>query len=148
MKIKPSPLKLLDFTVFSFKMDITPADDPREVYLSLLPVEIDFDAFQPKEDEKGIRIIEMNLLVNKAGKKAGYKFSLTASGVFSLEDATSLIENEKSNLLGISTINLMISNIRGFLKNVTNYGPFGAYLLPSVDMNHLMQEKVRMEKTD
>jgi preprotein translocase subunit SecB len=148
MKIKPSPLQLLDFTVFSFKMGITPTDDPREINLSLLPVEIDFDTFQPKDAEKSIRIIEMNLLVNKAGKKAGYKFSLTASGVFSLEDETSLNENEKNNLLGISTINLMISNIRGFLKNVTSYGTFGAYLLPSVDMNDLMQEKVRKEKSD
>lgn len=143
MKAKTSPLKLLDFTVFVFKLDSIHSDDPQNIHLQKLPIEIDFDIFEPKEKlgEDDLRIIEMKITINKTRKKPGYFITLTASGVFAVDKPDKLSHEEKENLLGISTITIMVSNIRGFLKNITSYGPYGHYILPSVDMKHLIQEK-------
>jgi preprotein translocase subunit SecB len=147
MKAKASPLQLLDFTVFVFKLDSIHSDDPQNIHLQNLPIEIDFDIFEPKEnlEDDDLRIIEMKIAINKTRKKPGYYIALTASGVFAVDTVDKLSHDEKENLLGISTINMMVSNIRGFLKNVTSYSPYGHYILPSVDMKHLIQEKNKQD---
>jgi len=141
MKAKTSPLQLIDFTVFNCSFESIQTDDPKVINLPGLPVDIDFDVYEPKGEVSNLRIIEMRLSVNKTRKKPGYSITLTSSGVFAIQNIESMHPHEVGNLLGISTINMMISNIRGYLKNISSYAPYGAYLLPSIDMGHLIKEK-------
>ena len=141
MKAKQSPLKLRDFTVFRNHIDFISTDDPKVVNLYDLPIIIDFEIFEPEQNGSLFRLVEMILNVNKSGKKPGYRIDVRVSGVFEIEEGRQVKEGVVQNLLGISTISLLISNIRGYLKNVTAYGAYGAYLLPSIDINHLIEAK-------
>jgi preprotein translocase subunit SecB len=147
MKAKQSPLKLKDFTVFRSHVDFVFTDDPKLVHLYNLPVNIDFDVFQPEQNEKPIRFVEMTLSVNKTGKLPGYKIDCRVSGVFELEENEKIPNEIVHNLLGISTINLLISNLRGYLRNITSYGAYGPYLLPSLDINELLNTKLEKTKS-
>jgi preprotein translocase subunit SecB len=44
-------------------------------------------------------------------------------------------------LLTHSAIPIVIGQIRSYISTLTALGPFGSYLLPSIDMNHLLEMK-------
>lgn len=141
MRAKQSPLKFRDFTVFRSHIDFVSTDNPKNVNLYDLPVNIDFEIFEPEQNGSLLRLVEMVLSVNKSGKKPGYRIDIRVSGVFEVEENNQVSESVINNLFGISAISLLISNIRGYLKNVTSYGAYGAYLLPSIDINQLLEAK-------
>ncbi|MDZ7743464.1 MAG: protein-export chaperone SecB [Bacteroidota bacterium] len=141
MKARQSSLKLLGFNIFKSSIDFVSTENPEEVNLYSLPIDIDFDIFEPKDEEDFHRIGEIKLKVNPSGKKPGYSIELTASGFFELTNPEKFEKEIKENLLGISIVNILIGNIRGYLKNVTSYGAYGPYLLPSIDMSHLLKQK-------
>ncbi len=145
MKAKQSPLKLRDFTVFRSHVDFVSTENPKTVNLYDLPINIDFEIFEPDESGSLLRLVEMVLSVNKSGRKPGYKIDIRVSGVFEVENTGKLPDSTIHNLLGISTISLAISNIRGYLKNITAYGAYGSYLLPSIDINQLLDSKISKE---
>lgn len=141
MKAKQSALKLLEFNIFRSSIDFVSTENPEEVDLYNLPIDIDFDIFEPKDESDYHRIGEIRIKINSTNKKPGYSIELIASVFFELTNPEQIDEEIKENLLGISIINILVGNIRGYLKNVTSYGVYGSYLLPSIDMTHLLKQK-------
>lgn len=78
--------------------------------------------------------ISMQMHVNKQ-KEFGYELEVDAIGHFSFEGKIS--RYDKRALMELSAPSIMIGNIRGYLQNVTAYGSFGAYILPSIDATDL-----------
>ena len=144
MKVNFSPLHLTNFRVQSFlhKTYVPTPEDGNNSIISIatLPVDIDFEQFVTDNSF----IVSMDIHVNKK-KEWGYELKIEAYGDFYLEENPDLSEQMKSNLIGISSVNIMISNIRGYLKNVTAYGFLGAYLLPSIDVNGLLAAKRKQQ---
>lgn len=143
MKAKQSPLKLVDFSIFESNYKFIPPKDESfdKSALNNLPINIDFDHFEPKDGPDNHKMIEMRCKINASGNKPGYSIFLTASGIFEVQDLEKLDESTVTNLFGVSSINLMISNIRGYLINITSYGPLGSYILPPVNIKHLLDTK-------
>ena len=144
MKVNFSPLNLKKFQVQDFTQKTILSEVGEENYgieTKLHTVDLDFEQFL----HNGEFLVSMDLHVNKK-KDVGYELKVEAYANFFIEEHPDLTEQMKENLLGISSVNIMISNIRGYLRNVTAYGFFGPYLLPSVDVNDLLAEKRKQQQ--
>ncbi|HCN36653.1 MAG TPA: hypothetical protein DIS94_02945, partial [Bacteroidetes bacterium] len=84
-----------------------------------------------------INILAMNINTQKL-RLPGYSFSILSSGKFLIKNFDSHPEDEKTNFIFRSSLPMMIANCRAFLSNVTAFGKFGKYSLPSVDITHFL----------
>ena len=74
--------------------------------------------------------------VSSSVKEAGYSFDVSAVGFFTLRDDTDA--KRRDQLLLRSALPMMISAIRGYVADMTAHSVYGRYLLPTIDMAHLL----------
>ena len=145
MKAKASPLQLKDFSVFETKFNAIIPDEHVDIDLSTLPVHIDFDIMQPEDKEDYSRLLNIEVKINPAKKHAGYSIFLQAGAIFDIAGHAELDDKTIKNLLGISALSISISQVRGYLQNITSYGFCGAYLLPPIDIKNLFDKKIKAQ---
>lgn len=139
MKAKITPLKFHKFlveealfkTVIPNKSKVQSNDSTPEY-----TVDIDFNHYINPQLIK----VDMVVGVNTKGKQAGISVKIKAIGIFSLK-TEGLNENQIFNLKVVSTTSIMINNIRNYISQLTSYSPFGMYMLPTIDITHLIEEK-------
>ncbi|HRE40626.1 MAG TPA: hypothetical protein PLG90_04775 [Ignavibacteria bacterium] len=137
MEIKKSDLILQDFNVlnFSFKTDNSFKGIPEfQNYI----VDMDFKILTDKvKIGEFINILAMNINTQKL-KLPGYSFSILTIGKFYINNFKSHPDKEKNNFIFRSSLPMMIANCRAFLSNVSAFGKFGKYSLPSIDITHFL----------
>lgn len=142
MIVKESPLILNEFLLLNSSYEfIEPKTengiDINDVFKTYL-VDINYN-IQGDEDHANVFVkVEVN---NIDDKKCGYSLMFEGVGIFGFEEDSSLSMDEKRNLIFYSAISICISNLRAIIANMTAYGPFGRYTLPSIDLNHLIASK-------
>ncbi|MFW5805959.1 MAG: hypothetical protein ACOCVX_05460 [Bacteroidales bacterium] len=146
MKAKSSPLQLKDFSVFETKFDAIIPDEPVDIDFSNLPIQMDFDILQPENREDYSRLLNIEVKINAAKKHPGYSIYLRAGAIFDIIDHNKLEDKTIKNLLGISALSISISQVRGYLQNISSYGFCGPYLLPPIDINDLFEKKIKAEQ--
>lgn len=139
MKPIASPLRILDFAITMMDFGLVFAD--RELSLSAeferYEVDIDFDMIK----EGDLRVF-IRASVNQGPKKlAGYTLKAEAVCLFELDGKRKLKESEQSSIEGFSTIYIALNSLRGLISNFTANAPFGRYILPSIDLNDLIEKK-------
>lgn len=86
-------------------------------------------------------IVRIEIDINNKGKKMpGYVISLKIDYLFQITD-DELDEAAVSNLKTLSAISISIAKLRGDLERITQPYQFGAYSLPSIDMQDLFAKK-------
>jgi hypothetical protein len=135
-----SKLHTIDFRVIESKFSTVeqPNQKSELVDLSKLPIDIEFAVADNLQD-KGVFAMHIDCTVNSNAIEFGYSIQLKAVGIFQM-DMDSLEQTEQINLKTISPLSLMIGNVRGFLRDITSYGIYGAYQLPSIDIVHLIKQ--------
>ncbi len=146
MKVKLSPLRIIKFQVQEFAHKTIISEDLEntegfwEIEMYKHSIDLNFDQYFNDRDF----LIEMQMHINKK-KEIGYELKIDAFAQFQIQEHSKISDGVKGNLLTISSVNMMISNIRGYLKNVTSYGVFGGYLLPSIDMADVLSQKMKKQ---
>ena len=147
MKPHMSPLVLNDFAIincnfkFTAPLEITDIRKIAEEY----PLDIDFAII--KEND-GTRVFIKAGINNGDNKLPGYSIFAEGAAIFELKSVSSLSEEDKKSLLQYSAVSIAINSLRGFISSLTANAPFGKYILPSIDVNNLFQQKFAMEKKD
>jgi preprotein translocase subunit SecB len=139
MKPISSPLKLLDFAIMRMEFEFIPNPEAvnTEKVFETYELDLDFDVF--KND---IMQIVMTVDINTGSTpKPGYKISAEVVSLFKMDTSAVLTEGEKENLEGFSTLYIALNNLRGVISSFTAHAPFGRYILPSIDLNDLIQKK-------
>jgi preprotein translocase subunit SecB len=138
MKPKPSPLQILDFalTELEFKM-IPPENEQVDIVQSFKDYELDIDFGLSNDDFLKVYI---KAEVNRDEKLPGYSMMVEAACIFQF-DAGDLEEGIQRQLEGFSTIYIALNSLRGLISNFTSNAPFGRYILPSIDLNDLIEKK-------
>jgi preprotein translocase subunit SecB len=142
-----SKLRHLDFRVLESSLQTIEVKGKQGQLISLenLPLEFDFTTANNNQNSAEFAF-SVNCLVNMKEKPApGYQIKVRAVGVFHL-DVDSLSPEELQNFKILSPLSLMIGNIRGFVRDITSYGIFGSYQIPSIDIIKLVLEKSKKVK--
>ncbi len=139
MKAKTTPLTFQKFIVEEAQLEVvapSPSKPMKNDTIARYDIDISFNHYVLKELIK----VDMDVTVNPQKKHAGFSITVKATGLFSLI-ANELSEQQVYNLQVISTTSIMINNVRNYISQLTAFTPFGMYLLPTIDINHLIEEK-------
>jgi len=144
MKIKESPLKLMDIFILNSKYEFLLSDDQEDPtkYLKDYPVDIDFTS-PSLEADKFYRLF-MKIEINWTKDFPGHSLQVEGVGIFTLDSSVS--EQDKVNLLTTSAISMLMNSLRGYISNMTSYTPFGRYVLPSISVHDLIIDKKKEQE--
>jgi len=146
MKAKKSPMILKSFLLLNHKYQFIHTAEKPDVKKIMDDYLIDVD-YAMRTDDKGYINIFAKIGVNNIDKPLpGYKLFIEGVCIFSFDDKKQIDQIVKNQLLHASGINICINNLRNILSITTANGPFGRYLLPALDVNHLLSEKRRISK--
>lgn len=145
MVAQKSPLLYKSFYVVSFdyKFKDSVTVEPEEPNQQDYMIEVDF---LHREVQENSFDLYLKLEINGGKEKLpGYSFFLEAVGNFVLIPE-GLTEGAMKNLTLLSPLTMLISSVRGFILEVSAHGVAGRYLLPSIDVYDLVNQKSKRKK--
>jgi preprotein translocase subunit SecB len=140
MKAEASPLHIIDFAVtqLDFNLVVSPnLDEDLRRYFKQYAVDVDFGLSKDEFLRVFIKA-EVNYSENKL---PGYSLAAEAACIFEFDKGSNLPAAIKNNLEGFSTVYIALNSLRGLISNFTANAPFGRYILPSIDLNDLIEKK-------
>lgn len=142
MKPSASPLSIVDFAITSFDFKfITPTDgsqiDVKKLF-SNYDIDIDFGIHSNEITHVYMRA---KINCNEKEKKPGYFIDAEATCIFEFNEKIEISKDAKSSMEGFSTIYIALNTLRGFISQITANAPWGRYILPSIDLNDLIEKK-------
>lgn len=141
MQVKKSPLILEEVFIIASNIISVPETEESTGALNEFEIDVDFDVYTNDSDSDAHRVVISVSGNDQENPSPGYCFSIVAQGSFNYDKDTKIKKKDKDILLTHSAIPIVIGQIRSYLSTLTALGPFGSYLLPSIDMNHLLALK-------
>ena len=139
MKPIPSPLNIIDVTVLNFEYAFVFPKEEIDFKQNFENYELDID-FSIRSN--GFLEVFMRSEINRGTVKLpGYSIYAEIVCVFEINKDIKLSDEAKSNIEGFSTIYIALNNLRGIISQFTGNAPLGRYILPSVDLNNLIEQK-------
>lgn len=146
---KKSVLELIDFSIIESQYKFVPPTDKShkiDIDDTFRNYDVFIDYMLRSQDEQHI-VIRSKVVINPEGDSnddvlTGYHLLVEGAAIFSLEEE-GLSDEELRNLINFSSVSILISNIRGYIANLTAYAPFGKYILPAIDVRSLINEKAK-----
>jgi preprotein translocase subunit SecB len=142
MIAQSSAIKLKKFAVLQSHYEFEqPKKNIRDVQKTFEAYEIDIDFAHHSEDEDDLIHVFVKIGINQAKRTLpGYKLLVEGVGIFHLNEK-GLNKQEINNLKYYSTVSIVVGYLRNSLAGITASAPFGPYLLPAIDMQHLFALK-------
>jgi hypothetical protein len=139
MKPDVSPLRILDVAVLKFEYETIFPDKDFDIRATFDKYDLDIDF--TLTNDNFIRVF-LKTDINKGSKKLpGYTISVEIVCVFEFDKAIKITEEEKRSMEGFSTIYIALNHLRSFISQFTGNTPMGKYILPSIDLNKLIEQK-------
>lgn len=144
MKPKLSPLVLNDFAIINCNFKFIAPQEKTNIrkLVEEYSLEIDFAIIR---DVKNIKVF-IKSAINNNNNLPGYSIFAEGVAIFELISENSLPDEDKKSLLQYSAVSIAINSLRGFISSLTANAPFGKYILPSIDVNNLFQQKLATAK--
>jgi len=149
MIAQSSAIKLKHFAVLQSHYEFEhPKKELKNVQKIFDAYEIDIDFAHHDEDEDKTIHVFVKIGINQANKTLpGYKLLIEGVGIFSLKEED-LTEEKINNLKFYSTVSIIVGYLRNTLSGITASAPYGPYLLPAIDMQHLFALKGQNEEAN
>ncbi len=113
----------------------------RRIRFDRLKLVCDFDIFMSeKEEDKIDFIVNFNIKCNEE-EKPGYYFDISAVGEFTLKSIEAMNDNVENQYILFTALPMIINSTRVYIQNITSMHPFGSYLLPTLDLGKLIENK-------
>ncbi|HZL10066.1 MAG TPA: hypothetical protein VFC65_08715 [Prolixibacteraceae bacterium] len=141
MQVKKSPLILDEVFIIASNIISVPETEESTAALNEFEIDVDFDVYSNDSDSDSRRVVVSVSGNDPEHPSPGYCFSIVAQGTFRYDKDAKIRKKDKDILLTHSAIPIVIGQIRSYISTLTALGPFGSYLLPSIDMNHLLATK-------
>jgi len=139
-----SPLKWEKFGILNWELNFIEPENPGDKISPAKLFEeyqIDIDFHHANVSEHLLQVL-LSIGINDIEEpKPGYRIFVESVGIFDLSDVLKLEEGPRQNLKIFATTNLMIGRVRGLIPTLSSQAPFGAYQLPSIDLNDLINQK-------
>jgi preprotein translocase subunit SecB len=142
MTPKLSPLCLLDFAILNARFKHTAVDENTDITTLVNQYNFDIDFAIVNQSDQYRLFVKVS--INEGGEKRLPGYSIFAEGVaiFKFEN-NEISDEDKASLLNYSGISITLNNLRGVISSLTAFAPFGRFILPSIDVIDLLQQKAQ-----
>ncbi|ARK10381.1 hypothetical protein A6C57_08590 [Fibrella sp. ES10-3-2-2] len=150
MRITKSPLELVDFFLLDTQYRyVSPEGELPEADTAVFEnYDVDLDyMFQPdKQDQHEIWVYVRTAINCGTDPLPGYTIFLEGTGHFRAKEQDGMSDEVWGTLLNNSALAIVINNLRSAIMQITAHGPFGKYILPSMDLADLHHQKAAAYK--
>ena len=143
MLVEKSPLSLDEVFIIACNLISIPESEGANGQINDFNIDIDFNIFNNLTTPDSKKVIVSISGNNPDNPKPGYSLSVVAQGIFKYDPGVKVKKKDKDFLITHSAIPILIGQIRGYISTLTALGPYGSYLLPGINMNHLLAVKSR-----
>jgi len=143
MLVEKSPLVLDEVFIIASNLISIPESEGRSGQLNDFDIDIDFNIFNNLATPDSKKVVLSVSGNNPENPKPGYSFSVVAQGIFKYDSEVKVKKKDRDFLITHSAIPILIGQIRSYISTLTALGPYGSYILPGINMNHLLAAKSR-----
>ena len=144
MEVARSVLSFENFWVLHSSCTFIEEETNSEVDLFSLPMYVDFDVTETKE---GFFNVYLDVNINSDDNaRSGYAIFVSVFGLFYLNEIDKLSQMDIEEYSFFSAVPMLLGSTRGFIQNLTSNGLYGQYLLPTINLEDLIDQK--MENND
>ena len=136
MKAKQATLNVKSFYILRSDFKVIYSDNGKDDVFYDGEIDIDFGVHIINEDSFSV-VMKISLNHDKT-PKAGYSFFVEGYGIFSFNEK---ISKEQKRMFTSLALNVMVGNIKAYVKNITSSSPYGTYILPLINMQDLIDKK-------
>jgi len=152
MEIPKSNLEFLDFLVLHTEyVFIEPKKevDIKDVFNAYL-IDVNFDKTRDVNKDNMTQFnVHIAVNINTLDKPLpGYQIKAKGVSLFQLTHNDQLSKKEETNLKNISALSITINALRNYISQLTAHGPFGKLVLPAVNVNDLINAKIKEIKAE
>ncbi len=145
MIAKRSAFELKEFFLLDLGLKFSHLQDGTEIPDLLDSYNIDIDyAIRGSEGYKYQLFVKV--FVNFDERLPGFSINAEGVGFFEFDPGLNIPQSEKSAFLNFSGVSICLNTLRGIISNVTSNSALGRYLLPSIDVNSLIEQKANLLK--
>lgn len=143
MIAKRSSLDLAEFILINQQYQFTfpPEEEESGAIMADYIVDIDFSI---NSLDNQVFQLYVSIGVNREKLLSGYTIYSEGVGFFDFSKSPKLTIKEKRDFLQFSGISICINQLRSIIGSLTAHGPFGKYLLPAIDVNDLLAQKMKI----
>jgi hypothetical protein len=141
MKPIPSPLNIVEFALINLEFNFIQPEPQLDIDQEKLFLEYDLDIDFSIHRNDLIRVL-IKAEINRASKRLpGYSILAEVACFFEFNKEVEISVEVKNNIEGFSTIYMALNTLRGVISQVTANAILGRYILPSIDLNDLIEKK-------
>lgn len=144
MLVEKSPLILEEVFIIASNLISIPAPEGSTEQVNDFDIDVDFNIFNNIATPDSKKVVVSVSGNNPENPMPGYSFSVVAQGVFKYDPEVKVKKKDRDFLITHSAIPILIGQIRSYLTTLTALGPYGSYVLPGINMNHLLAVKSRV----
>ncbi len=140
MNPKKSPIQQTQFAVLQSSVSVFVNKKTKQVDLKDIPLDIDYDVYF--NDILGPYIYRVVMTIKGNAKKSvpGYVFTLKVGGEYQLSEELECTSKDYDSYVYNTGVACLINEARVYLQTLTAFFPFGAYIMPMIDMNDIMKQ--------
>jgi len=142
MKLIHSPLQLKKFNLlqYEFKLILSESNKKINIKEDIFPKYVVDVNFAWKKNNDG-QVVFCKLEINRVNEKEiGYSIVAEGMGIFKLEENT--LEADAKNLITYSAPSIVLQELRALIRNNTFIAPHGAYVLPTINIQAQIRQKI------
>lgn len=148
MLVEKSPLILEEVFIIASNLISIPSPEGSTTKVNDFDIDVDFNIFNNLATPDAKKVVVSVSGNNPENPVPGYSFSVVAQGVFKYDPDVKVKKKDRDFLITHSAIPILIGQIRSYITTLTALGPYGSYVLPGINMNHLLAVKSRVSLGD
>lgn len=136
MLVKESLLKFENFAVLSSSCRYNHGENLTNEFVQSYPIDIDLEILQHQDESKFKVFVSVKL---NEENKPGYSINVVSATLLSISSSASA--SDIDILIKHSGVQMAIANLRAYIEIITSYYPLGKYIMPTIDLNDLLDKK-------
>jgi preprotein translocase subunit SecB len=145
MKVKHSKLELKDLVILNLDYQFNTPKENIDVdkLMSTYNIDLDFMIIESLANEYKV-FVKASINYNLKKPVYGYSIFIECGSAFKIDSEVS--KDERNQLISNSALVMTLNFLRVSLVNITGSFPFGKYILPSIDVKDLLEQKAIVSK--
>lgn len=142
-----APIQQNQFVVLQSSLDHYLGKKGKQLDLSRIPIEIDYDLFF--HDELGRHVFRIVMTVKGNSRKTfnGYVFNIKVGAEYRISEEIEADSEQYWMYINNTGVACLLNEVRIYLQTLTAFSVFGPYLLPMIDMGDLMAKKSMQQQS-
>lgn len=135
----------MNFVILNFDMKFIKGSDDTKTdikeFFNNYELAVDYDVVKEGYMVRNVIRASINQIENPL---PGYSLFAESSCIFEFDRKKYMEKKARDKFVGLSSLNIALPFLRGYIGAITASAPYGKYILPLIDIDNLIEQKKAM----